>query len=310
MTVTPMRHQFADGTVIIAASESFQRALSQAARYGKARCNVLISGETGVGKEVIARYVHEAGGASRPFVDVNCAAIPESLFEAILFGHRRGTFTGATEDVAGLVEAADGGTLYLDELCSMPLDTQAKLLRVIEQRVARRLGELKSRGIDVQFVGSIQGRASAALGASRVRSDLFYRLGVGQVFVPPLRERPSDLRALARYEACRLGLSLEPAAEKHLLAEQWTGNVRELFAVLARAAVLCDTGMVSEGLLREVMAPDQSAGPEPSSAEARSLKELCDLHEWDTAKVAVALQVSRATVYRRLDRLGIRQVTA
>jgi transcriptional regulator of acetoin/glycerol metabolism len=190
------------------------------------------------------------------------------------------------------------------------LDTQAKLLRVIEQHTIRRLGELKSQEIDVQFVASIQGSASAAVKASRVRSDLFFRLGVGQVFVRPLRDRPGDLRALIRYETDRLGLCLDPAAERALLAAPWTGNIRELLSVLARVAVLSDTGTISEALLCETMAPDHVTSPEPSSLEARSLKELCNLYEWDTTKVAAALQVSRATVYRHLDRLGIRRLSA
>ena len=141
---------------IVAASAAMQAALGLAKRYAQARCSVLVSGATGTGKEVLARYIHDVSGSTRPFIDVNCAALPREMLEGLLFGHRRGTFTGAVEHQRGLIEAAHGGTLYLDELCSLPSDCQAKLLRVLESRVVRRLGEEQSRAVDFQLVSSVR----------------------------------------------------------------------------------------------------------------------------------------------------------
>jgi DNA-binding NtrC family response regulator len=225
--------------------------------------SVVLLGETGVGKEVIARAIHRySPRASRPFVSINCAAIPEALLESELFGHERGAFTGAVKDKVGLLETAAGGTMFLDEVGEMPLPAQAKLLRAIETREIVRVGGVKTRPVDVRFVAATNRDIEALVEARTFRRDLFFRLNGISVTVPPLRERTAELEDLARRFAAEFSRNagrgervLTPDAMAVLRRHSWPGNVRELRNTIERAVLL------SEG--REIRAEDLTLTPPP-----------------------------------------------
>ncbi|MBM3778358.1 MAG: sigma-54-dependent Fis family transcriptional regulator, partial [Acidimicrobiia bacterium] len=230
----------------------------------------LITGETGTGKELAARALHAVGPrADRPFVTVNCSAVVETLFESELFGHRRGSFTGALENKAGLFEQADGGTLFLDEIGELPLSVQAKLLRVLETGEIRRVGELTPQQVDVWIVAATNRSLGEEITGGRFRSDLFFRLNLVEVRLPPLRERREDIPVLAaafiRETSERLDkriVGTTVGAERVLVAAPWEGNVRELRNVLERACILTDSEFVTE---REL---SRGAQPVPVAALA------------------------------------------
>jgi transcriptional regulator with PAS, ATPase and Fis domain len=210
--------------------------------------SVLLLGETGVGKEVIAQSIHRySPRAGRPFVSINCAAIPEALLESELFGHERGAFTGAVREKAGLLETAEGGTLFLDEVGEMPLSAQAKLLRAIELRQIVRVGGVRPRPVDVRFVSATNRDLEQLIGARAFRRDLFFRLNGISVSVPPLRERLAELEGLAARFLTEFGASLGKGhlvlsldAVSRLRTHSWPGNVRELRNVIERAVLLCE----------------------------------------------------------------------
>jgi two-component system response regulator AtoC len=210
--------------------------------------SVVLLGETGVGKEVIAQSIHRySPRASRPFVSINCAAIPEALLESELFGHERGAFTGAVREKTGLMETADGGTLLLDEVGEMPLPAQAKLLRAIETRQIVRVGGVRPRPVDVRFVSATNRDLQQLIETHAFRRDLFFRLNGISVHVPPLRERLAELEGLTRRFLAEFGaslgrqpLSLSAEALAQLRTHAWPGNVRELRNVVERAVLLCD----------------------------------------------------------------------
>jgi len=249
-TVAGLRAQLAaapDARAVVAESAAMRAALDLVARVAGHKSTVLITGESGTGKEVVARAIHRASSrAGGPFVAINCAAIPESLLESELFGHARGAFTGATTESMGLFEAADGGTLLLDEIGELPLGLQAKLLRVLQDGEIRRVGDQRTRRVDVRVLAATARELAAEAKAGRFREDLFYRLNVVAIHLPPLRERPEDIAPLARLFAAqlsrRLGRSLElaPAAMAWVERQAWPGNVRELQHAIERAAVLTD----------------------------------------------------------------------
>jgi sigma-54-specific transcriptional regulator len=207
---------------------------------------VLVVGETGTGKEIVARHIHELGPRrGKPFAAINCGAFPESLIESELFGHERGAFTGATTAKPGWFEAAQGGTLFLDEIGDLPLGVQVKLLRVLQEREVVRLGSRQPVAIDVRLVAATNVDLDQAVAAGRFREDLYYRLGVAILAVPPLRERPGDILPLASYflrlYGQRLGggpATLSPEAESRLLRHGWPGNIRELENVIHSALLV------------------------------------------------------------------------
>jgi two-component system response regulator AtoC len=228
-------------------------------RAAQFKTTVLIQGESGVGKELVARALHQRSSrAARGFVAVNCGAIPETLLESELFGHRRGAFTDATHDKRGLFEEAEGGTLFLDEVGELPLALQVKLLRVLQEGTFRRLGETGDRKSDVRVVAATVRDLASDVKTGRFREDLFYRLNVLTVTIPPLRSRREDIPLLidhfvARYNT-RLGTAvtgLDPAATKLLHEYGWPGNVRELENTLERAIVLSETSVIHVGDLPE-----------------------------------------------------------
>ncbi|HEU5305047.1 MAG TPA: sigma-54 dependent transcriptional regulator [Gemmatimonadales bacterium] len=233
------------GDLVISQSHAMRDVLELASRVARHNTTVLITGESGTGKEVIARAIHRMSPRSdRSFIAVNCAAIPEQLLESELFGHVKGAFTGATADHPGLFELADEGTLLLDEIADLPSGLQAKLLRVLEEGELRRLGGREPRKINVRVLAATGRPMEQAVERGEFRSDLYYRLNVVRLHIPPLRERPEDIPELlthfARQAAQRLGhpVSITPAALAALTQHNWPGNVRELRNAIERAAVL------------------------------------------------------------------------
>jgi DNA-binding NtrC family response regulator len=290
----------------------------------------LISGETGTGKELAARALHALGPRSnRRFVTVNCSAVVETLFESELFGHVRGAFTGATEHKPGLFETADGGTLFLDEIGELPLPVQSKLLRVLENGEVQRLGSLELRKVDVRLIAATNRPLLDEAIAGRFRNDLYYRLNVAEVALPPLRTRREDIPYLTaafirefaqRFKKPVAGLTFD--AERLLADAPWAGNVRELRNVLERACILADSEILTETDLAGVMdaqaetpgtaAADRQRGagdrPAPLEAIAREhIIRTLDRVGGNKAVAARLLGISRRAFYRQLERHGLHE---
>jgi DNA-binding NtrC family response regulator len=247
---------------IIGSSPSFRAALAIAAKAARARVPVLIEGESGVGKEVIANAIHAASPRERsPIVGVNCGSIPENLVESELFGHERGAFTGAFDRHIGRFVAANGGTIFLDEVSDLPLDAQVRLLRLLQDGEILPLGATKTVQVDVRVIAASNKRLLAEVEAGRFREDLFYRLNIVQITVPPLRERTSDLPALARHLLAHIAtqpglrsLGITAEALNLLIRHDWPGNVRQLQNTLFRAAVLCEGDALTPGDFPHILA--------------------------------------------------------
>lgn len=231
---------------MIGSSAAMQAVMSSVEMIASKRCNVLIEGETGTGKEVVAREIHTSGGRGRsPWVAVNCGAIPEALLEAELFGHVKGAFTGAVQSRAGKFEAANQGTIFLDEIGEMPLSVQAKLLRVLQEREVERLGGNERIRLDVRVIAATNGSLSAKVRDGSFRQDLYYRLNVFRITMPSLRERPDDIPALAEHFVAKFCAmddlrqkTIDPRALDVLLGHDWPGNVRELENLIESAVIL------------------------------------------------------------------------
>jgi len=284
--------------------------------------SVLIQGETGTGKELIARAIHLNGPRrEKNFMAVNCGALPESLLESELFGYRKGAFTGASEDRIGLFEAADGGTLFLDEVGEMPATLQVKLLRVLQDSQIRRVGDTVSRRVDFRLIAATNRDLKTEVEAGRFRQDLFYRLNVVPVSLPPLRERGEDTLLLAQHflelfskqqvKAVR-GLSAE--SRELLLRHPWPGNVRELENAMARAVALADEGGAIEPLLFGLGAPvtrrwdgQHTLRETLDAVEAETIREALRQCESNVSRAARALGVSRQHLHNRMNAHGIRR---
>ena len=248
---------------LLGSSPQLRAVREQIARWGPLPLTVVITGEPGTGKELVARDLHAASRRRGSFIPLNCAGIPSALLEAELFGVMRGAFTGADRDRAGLVEAAEGGTLFLDEVGELPAELQGKLLRLLQEHEVRRVGATRSRVVDVRFVAATNRNLAAAVAAGTFRQDLYYRLAVAIIEVPPLRERPGDIEELARYFTARQGVALNrpgvrlaPATVAELRRGSWPGNVRELDSAIARAVASARPG--------EILGPDRFPGLVPS----------------------------------------------
>jgi two-component system response regulator AtoC len=270
------RHDPSGGAAVemIGASPELAALLAALRRMSAADSTVLVRGESGTGKELVARALHQQSPrAAGPFVAVNCGAIPAGLMESELFGHRKGAFTDALRDRQGLLEQASGGTLFLDEIAELPLPLQVKLLRVLEDDSIRRLGDVEDTPIDVRLVAATARDLEAEVAAGRFREDLYYRLNVLALRLPPLRQRAEDIPLLAAHFAARVSARLRlgvrgiaPEAMRVLRAHAWPGNVRELENTIERAAVMCEGGVIDVASLPERVRP---AGL-PSGLPARS----------------------------------------
>jgi DNA-binding NtrC family response regulator len=284
--------------------------------------SVLVLGETGSGKEVVARAIHQRSArAGKPYVAFNCAALSENLLESELFGHEKGAFTGADSQRTGLLESAQGGTVFLDELGELPLSTQVKLLRVLEEKVVRKVGGTKTRPIDVRFVAATNRDLEREVKEGRFRQDLFYRVAAVSLEVPALRERHEELELFAKSFIARAGgkgLSLSGAALQQLKAYRWPGNVRELKNVIERAVLLCDGKVIEPSalplekmgavLLDATPAPLPELPPLPSggdAAERARIVEALAACAGNQTAAARRLGISRRTLLYRLDEYGL-----
>jgi transcriptional regulator with PAS, ATPase and Fis domain len=238
------------GLQLVHASPTFGAALDMLERAARTDASVLLLGESGTGKELLAHRLHDASArADKPFVPVDCAAIPAELFEGELFGHKKGAFTGAIADKLGLFQVADGGTLFLDELGELPAAFQGKLLRAIQERSVRPVGGNEQVAVDVRIVAATNRNLQKEVDEGRFRADLFYRLDVVRIAVPPLRERPEDVEVLAAHFLAKFGAKvgitgLAPATLAALRAFHWPGNVRQLRNVVERACALGQPGLL------------------------------------------------------------------
>jgi DNA-binding NtrC family response regulator len=285
---------------------------------------VLVFGETGTGKEVVARQIHaQSNRAARPFVAMNAACVPRELFESELFGHKRGAFTGAQSSRAGLFREADGGTLFIDELAELPLESQAKLLRAIETKTIRPVGESGESVVDVRIVAATNRDLWAETQAGRFREDLYFRLQVFPVLIRPLRERPEDIEPLAMHLLARLGkdnLSLDSESLAALQEYDWPGNVRELLNVLRRASLFAISDTLGAELIRRMIvasvfgnARDSTLPSDPDRSSRTSLADVerdhveAVLREMDgnITRAAAALGIDRRTLQRKLRGYGI-----
>ena len=304
---------------MVAKSAPMRRVVDLAQRIAKVDATVLITGESGTGKELISHMVHDGSArAAGPFIAVNCGAITESLLESELFGHARGSFTGATQDRIGLFEAANHGTLLLDEIGDVSPGMQVKLLRVLQEREIRRVGESRSRPVDVRVMAATNRELAADIESGRFRKDLFYRLNVVQLHVPPLRNRREDILPLARVLLTEIALrskgtvtGLSPRAADQLLRYAWPGNVRELENAMERAVALGSGSLIQlEDLPEEV----RQAIPAPSiSGFVRPLGEIekdyimavVDHNAGNQTRSAAQLGIGSATLYRKLKSFGV-----
>ncbi|MBM4088347.1 MAG: AAA family ATPase [Planctomycetes bacterium] len=298
-------------------SAVYRELLELAARVARYDSSVLITGESGSGKEVLARHIHQISPrAAGLFLAVNCGALPETLLESELFGHKAGAFTGAVRDRAGLFEEANGGTVFLDEIGDISPAMQTKLLRVLQEREVVRVGENRPRKVDNRIIAATNQDLRKAVADGRFREDLFYRLGVIEMVVPPLRERREDLPSLARHlvekTAARLGMSklrLDATTLDALTAYAWPGNVRELENSLERAAVLCKDGVIRAedlpaGITQSAVFARCAVGRSLREVEQQHIQAVLDSVGGNRGQAARILAISPATLWRRMTKSG------
>jgi formate hydrogenlyase transcriptional activator len=304
---------------IIGESQALQGVLRQVKAVSASDATVLLLGETGTGKELLARLVHESSRRrDRTFVKLNCAAIPLGLMESELFGHEKGAFTGAIAQKKGRLELADGGTIFLDEVGELPLELQPKLLRALQEREFERLGGTRTISVDVRLIAATNRDLEQMVAEGRFRADLYYRLNVFPVRIPPLRERRDDIPALVRYftqkHARSLGRAIErisPAVMAALQAGQWPGNIRELENFIERSVIL-STGSELRAPLSELRNGDAHPEPAPATTMDEAERQTI-LHALKAARGKVAgpegaaarLGLKRTTLQSRMKKLGL-----
>ena len=302
---------------IVTASPLMAALLDEVALVGASQANVLIQGESGTGKEMLARAVHEASTRrDGPFVAINCAAIPEALLESELFGHVKGAFTGADAPRKGLFQAAQGGTVFLDEIGDMPLPLQAKLLRVLQEREVRPLGSQQAVAVDVRIVSATHRDLEALIAEQGFREDLYYRLNVVNLHIPPLRERREDIAALAQHFVATLAakhgrhvVGFAPDAMESLMRFDWPGNVRQLMNVVEQCCALCTTVRIPAALvtraLRNKPVEILSYAEAKDRFERDYLIQLMKITAGQVAEAARLAQRNRTEFYRLLQKHGL-----
>ena len=308
---------------IIGTSAHIQDVLRMISRLKDTRTPVLISGESGTGKELVARAIHFRGSmAQTPFVAVDCGSLVPTLMESELFGYEKGAFTGATKSKAGLFQAANGGTIFLDEIGELPLEMQAKLLRVLQEKEVRPVGSNERETVDVRVIAATNRDLESAYRAGTFRKDLYFRLNVVTVHLPSLRDRRSDVPVLVHHFLDRYAkgsqIHVTPAAMKSLLQYDWPGNVRELENCIARAVTLGDGLTIDVADLPPAIRSEQAEGVSPRTAQANSLSttalaemervtilRVFEQAHGDKALAGKMLGISRATLYRKLKRYNI-----
>ncbi len=309
-------------TRIIGSSREIRKVVELIEQVGPSEANVLILGESGTGKELVAQQLHEQSArAAGPLVKVNCAALPENLLESELFGYVRGAFTGAAQDKPGRFQLAGGGTLFLDEIGELPLTLQAKILRALQERIVEPLGGVTPVSIDVRFIAATNRDLPAMIADGKFREDLYYRLNVLEIHIPPLRERIEDIPLLVDYLLDKLGRKnnrpIRTVSREFLDAlcrHEWRGNVRELENVLERALILCRTDMLDvRDLPDHLRTPGASAPSRPGhpgenrleTAERQALQETLRKYAGHRERTAQALGISRRTLQYRLKKYGL-----
>jgi DNA-binding NtrC family response regulator len=312
---------------IIGKSASMQQVFDLITQVAPRRSTILIQGESGTGKELVAKAIHASSGrADAPFVAINCGNIPSDLLESELFGHVRGAYTGATSSKKGLFEVADGGTLFLDEVATISMEIQSKLLRVIQEREFRRLGGLENIKVDVRIIAATNTDLQIAVKQGAFRDDLYYRLNVIVVKIPPLHERAEDIPLLSEHfikkyaeESQRENLYLDPSAMKVLMDYDWPGNVRELENVIERAVVLSPGSCISADLFPKNITLPPPESPIRFAPDSAPLKERVGNFEkaiilaalektaWNQKKAAQLLSVNATTLSEKLKRLKIKE---
>jgi len=312
---------------IVGASGAVRGLVDQIARIAATPARVLITGENGTGKELVARALHaQSSRAKKPFVEVNCAAIPSELIESELFGHMKGSFTGAVQDRAGKFEQSDGGTLFLDEIGDMSLAAQAKVLRVLQEGEVTRIGGAKVHKVDVRVVAATNKRLEDEIAAGRFREDLYYRLNVVPITVPPLRERREDIPMLVQHFLERLstesGLPMRPvdtAAIDRLKALDWPGNIRELRNTVERLLILCSGPRIARSDVDRLVGSRAGDGGSAigtledyttyeqfkDAAERAFLVVKLRQFDWNVAETARSLDMPRSNLYKKIERHGL-----
>jgi transcriptional regulator with PAS, ATPase and Fis domain len=312
--MSPVSHTRADedwGAEIVGQSPGLLRAKEMVRRVARTDIAVLILGETGTGKELFTQYIHRLSGRTGPLVEIDCGAIPDDLFEGLLFGHRRGAFTGAVDTQSGMIELAHRGTLFLDELPSLSPRAQAKLLRVLETREVRRIGEVGSRRVAFRLVSTSQRSLGARVDAGDFRDDLLNRAAGFVIQLPALAERREDIPLLAHHFAGRCGVRLSVEAAAALGRWDWPGNVRQLKGLIERSAVFAPTGTIDQDALSfavetgpRLLSARQAPQP-PTGNGAAHLTAVCRRHGGDPEKIAEDLGIGRSTLYRWLRKSGL-----
>ena len=307
---------------LIGKSPRLQRVREQIAQVAPTDSTVLIQGETGTGKELVARAIHDQSSRrDRPLIKINCAALPRELVESELFGHEKGAFTGAVQQRRGRFELADGGTLFLDEVGELPPEAQAKLLRVLQEREFERVGGTRILRVDVRVIAATNRDLHAEVGASRFRADLYYRLNVFPIVLPPLRERREDIPLLLRHAAAatarKLGRAtdgISPAFIERASAYDWPGNIRELENLVERALIMSCDGMLDASDL--LVVPVRAVGAAPTGAvtleevERDHIRRTLDATSWKIEGdhgAARVLGLKPSTLRGRMRKLGIRK---
>ncbi len=299
---------------IVGESMAIRRARELIERYAQTNLSILLVGATGTGKELLARHIHARSGRPGRFVGVNCGVLPRDMADGLLFGYDRGAFSGAVKRHRGHVECSDRGTLFLDELLSLSLDGQAKLLRALDTGEIQRLGEETERYVDLRVVGAVQEEVKERMANGALRPDLYRRVAGVVVDLPPLADRPEDVIPLARHFAAQHGQVLEAGAPAVLTRHSWPGNARELRDAIHRAGCLVENGSLPPDAIREVIAlgTPKSAGrgrvieePVFATFTREGLVALCESHGWSAERIARHLGMGRTNFFQELRAAGV-----